>query len=158
MPQPLDITGNRFGSLVALCAITIGHPTMWLCRCDCGNEKEIYLGSLRNGTTRSCGCRRVSASKARATHGHRRQKEFTPEYRSHMAAKSRCNNPNNNKYLLYGGRGIEFRFKDFEEFFAELGPRPIGMTLDRIDPNGHYEKGNVRWATAKEQANNRRAA
>lgn len=81
----------------------------------------------------------------------------TPEYRSHAHAKGRCNNPNDTKYADYGARGIKFLFASFEQFFAELGPRPNGKTLDRYPNNeGHYEPGNVRWATPLEQAQNRR--
>lgn len=81
----------------------------------------------------------------------------TPEQRAYNSARTRCNNPNNAGYSYYGGRGIEFRFKDFDEFISELGERPSdGHSLDRIDNDGHYEKGNVRWATKSEQMNNRR--
>lgn len=70
-------------------------------------------------------------------------------------AKERCNNPNHISYYLYGGRGIQFKIS-FEEFLKELGPRPIGYTLDRINNNGHYEIGNIKWSSKKEQANNKR--
>lgn len=69
-------------------------------------------------------------------------------------AKRRCTNPSYPRYDRYGGRGIEFRFGSYEEFIAELGPRPEGMTLDRINPDGHYEPGNVRWASWSEQRRN----
>lgn len=72
-------------------------------------------------------------------------------YKSYQNACARCNKPSHVKYYSYGGRGIQMKFVSFEDFYAALGDRPEGMTLDRIDPDGHYEPGNVRWATWKEQ-------
>lgn len=87
------------------------------------------------------------------THG----QSYTKEYTAWIQVKSRCLNPNNAMYAFYGGRGIECRFVTFPQFFAALGPRPSARhSVDRIDPDGHYEAGNVRWATPKTQANNRR--
>jgi hypothetical protein len=81
----------------------------------------------------------------------------TVEYHAYIGARSRCRNPKNDSYDKYGGRGIEFRFSSFEQFFAELGPRPgPEYSVDRIDNEGHYEMGNVRWATLSEQNLNRR--
>lgn len=80
----------------------------------------------------------------------------TPEYRAYIDAKSRCNNPNSQRWYTHGGRGIKFLFSNFDEFFAAVGQRPDGMTLDRIDNDGHYEAGNVRWATPSQQVSNRR--
>ena len=79
-----------------------------------------------------------------------------PERRAFYQARQRCTNRNNISWKNYGARGIEFRFKSFEEFWAELGPRPKGKSLDRIFNAGHYEPGNVRWATPKQQRHNRR--
>lgn len=79
----------------------------------------------------------------------------TPEYRAYISAKKRCNNPNSEGYPNYGARGIEFRFSSFEEFFEEVGERPDnGHSLDRIDTNGHYEPGNIRWELLSTQNNN----
>jgi len=78
------------------------------------------------------------------------------EYAAYMNAKYRCTNPEAQGYVGYGGRGIEFLFSSFEQFFSELGSQPKGKTLDRIENNGNYEPGNVRWATPKQQAANRR--
>jgi hypothetical protein len=88
-------------------------------------------------------------------HGHKLNHSESPTHRSYRAAKARCTNPNNNRYYRYGGRGIKFRFKSFTEFLAELGIRPEGMSLDRINPDGHYEPGNVRWANVLQQRWNR---
>lgn len=90
--------------------------------------------------------------KAVTTHG----KSQTKEYNRYSQAKQRCQNPKCKRYDEYGGRGIEFRFEYFEQFFAELGVCPLNKTLDRVDNNGHYEVGNVRWATSKEQYASRR--
>lgn len=85
--------------------------------------------------------------------------QISPELRAFNSARTRCNNANTAAFSYYGGRGIEFRFESFDEFFNELGTRPSDQhSLDRIDNDGHYEKGNVRWATKKEQMNNRREA
>lgn len=86
----------------------------------------------------------------------KRAKSLTPEYFSYQRAARRCQNPTDIRYPLYGGRGIEFRFKSFEEFFAEVGTKPsLKHSLDRIDNDGHYEPGNVRWATGIEQQRNK---
>ena len=84
------------------------------------------------------------------------RQQHLAEYSVFTEAKYRCENSNHHQYQDYGGRGIEFRFATFADFFAELGPRPNGLTLDRIDNDGHYETNNVKWATRKEQVVNRR--
>jgi hypothetical protein len=93
-----------------------------------------------------------------ATKGRGQGKKLPPEYNSYMAAKMRCRNPNYEHYQCYGGRGIEFRFSSFQEFLACVGPKPSKRhSLDRYpDKNGHYEAGNLRWATKKQQTKNRR--
>ena len=82
---------------------------------------------------------------------------FPRELASYEAAKGRCTNPNRKRYEYYGGRGIKFLFKNFYDFYHHIGPRPEGTTLDRIDTNGNYEHGNVKWSTRKEQGTNRRS-
>jgi hypothetical protein len=90
-------------------------------------------------------------------HGHARDGLRSPAYRSYEAAKRRCQNPNDPSYADYGGRGIKFLYENFEAFFADLGERPPGTTLERCDNHGHYECGNCRWTTSREQSNNQRS-
>lgn len=130
---------------------------MWTCLCDCGNVKTTSRDNLVRKTTTSCGCRYSETSKP--IHG----KTNSPEQIAWNAAKSRCFNPNNCNYKHYGGRGItmcdrwrygEGGLSGFHCFLKDLGPRPEGHVLDRIDNNGNYEPGNVRWATYLQSQNN----
>jgi hypothetical protein len=109
--------------------------------------------------TQSCGCLRREVTAARSiTHGHQRDRRMTRELKSWTHAKSRCFNPNDPKYPQYGGRGITMCpewVSDFAAFYAYVGPAPSGHTIDRIDVNGNYEPGNVRWATSAQQSRGR---
>lgn len=157
MKPTIDLTGRRFGRLLALrYSDKNDGRKAWVCRCDCGVEKEVRGSDLRKGKAISCGCyiaERLSSGLRGSTHG----MTDTPTYYSWSSMLGRCNNPNDPSYPRYGGRGIGVceRWSAFESFLADMGERPEGKTLDRF-PNkfGNYEPGNCRWATAKEQANN----
>lgn len=151
-PHLKDETGNRYGMLTVIAPSAVyggSAGRSWLCVCDCGSAPKPISGSgLRAGNIKSCGCHRRGKT---PTHGMSKH----PAYRSYAAAKSRCNParglPN------YGGRGIQFQLPPFPDFWAVMGPTWFeGGTLDRRDNDGHYHLDNVRWATMKEQAGNRR--
>ena len=130
---------------------------VYACRCNCGALKNVMMASLKRGNTRSCGCLKAEHNKTVWTkHGHA-SGGYSKEYRAYAGAKSRCMRPTTTGYENYGGRGIQFLFHDFQEFISHVGPKPDPLlTLDRIDNDGPYALGNVRWATRSEQKRNQR--
>lgn len=156
MTKPLDITGETYGRLTALYVQgwTYNKGAIWRCRCACGAEVDVKLNALRTGNTKSCGCyMRELTQNLRRTHGMSKH----PAYKSYKAAKTRCTNPRQRAWKHYGGRGIQFRLPEFDEFWEIMGASWFeGASIDRIDNNGHYEIGNVRWATDTQQGFNRR--
>jgi hypothetical protein len=159
---PNNRTGETYGLLTVekFAGRTPRGMLIWQCRCKCGEKIPVRYGNLQSGHTISCGCQR-KGNNGYKKHGATSPSTDgrTPTYRSYSAAKERCNNPHNHNYHYYGAQGIEFRFLSFKDFLAELGERPKGTTCDRYpNPAGHYEPGNVRWATPIQQRHNRRAS
>lgn len=160
----MDLAGQKFGRLTAQWPAgrsgKRGNAIHWLCLCECGNFKVTRTSSLRRGLTKSCGCLQkerarefVLKNKPCLKHG----MAGTPEYFAYMNAKKRCECPTNSAWMDYGGRGIRFLFESLEEFYADLGPKPTpAHSVDRIDNDGNYEPGNVRWSLPDVQRRNQR--
>jgi hypothetical protein len=153
-PKFRDIEGQTFNQLTAITfAGYRGKTPYWYCKCTCGGGKSIASTKITAGLTKSCGClARINTGNMFRRHGMSK----TPEHKAFLLARSRCTNPSDGAFSRYGARGIEFRFESFEQFLNEMGKRPSPKhSVDRIDNNGHYEHGNVRWATRFTQSQNR---
>ena len=154
----LDLSGRRFGRLVVLEPLarrSSNGSVRWQCRCDCGNVGDHKRDDLLSGGSESCGClRRELLQKRMRTHGLSK----TPMYKVWGGIIQRCENPNDQNFKWYGGKGIRIckRWRNsFEAFLADVGERPgPGLTIDRIEARLGYRPGNIRWATAGEQREN----
>lgn len=165
MPIAQDLSGQRFGKLVAVRDIgKTSRGRVWMCVCDCGQETEAVAGSLKSGHKKSCGCLHAESAKIaggkQQTHGHttKERKQGAAEYHAWSSMKSRCTNPNTHSYKRYGARGIKVcdRWLDFANFYADMGPKPSSKhSLERLNTDGNYEPSNCVWADAFQQASTR---
>lgn len=154
MGRLIDLVGKKFNYFTVIKRVADrNRAPYWLCRCECGTEKEIEGGNLRSNRIRSCGC---APGNYKVKHGMCK----TAEYKVWQGMLRRCTNHNDKRYAQYGGRGISVcdRWRSFENFYADMGDRPSDEhQIDRENNDGNYEPGNCRWATRTQQCRNKSA-
>lgn len=156
--------GQKFGRLTVIERIgpSPSGPIVWLFECECGRKHPAQASGVVAGKTRSCGClaieSRIKAGKDSATHGHARKGNQSRTYRTWVSMLARCTNEKHTSYPSYGGRGINVceRWHSFDEFLSDMGERPEGTSIDRIDNTQGYSPDNCRWADARTQQANTR--
>ena len=153
-----DLIGQKFGRLTPnkMIGLHKGRSCIWLCQCDCGNEKIVSSNSLVQGNVKSCGCLFKEGNNKK--HGHAIKNKESKIYASWKSMIQRCTNKNNKRYKDYGGRGITIceRWLKFNNFLEDMGEKPKGLTLDRINNNRGYCKGNCKWSSYMSQMRNTR--
>jgi hypothetical protein len=167
-PKFKDITGQRFGRLLALEYVGTSRErygyvkhrlAIWNCRCICGRELLVSGAHLRNGNTQSCGClEKDLITKRNWKHGQAKRTHKSLTYRIWCGMITRCYNANRREFKYYGGRGIKVckRWHKFANFFADMGPCPARYSIERVNNDGNYTPSNCKWIPQREQAKNQR--
>lgn len=160
--RKLQLANRKFGRWTVIKeAENKGRHRAWICKCDCGNEKDVYQDHLVSGKSQSCGCFRTEKVSVVMREIKTKHNWYgTRLYKAWQSMKMRCTNPNNHNYENYGGRGIKLceewrEFTPFKEWALNNGYDDT-LTIDRIDVNGNYEPSNCRWTTIAVQNNNKR--
>lgn len=161
-PDFIDLSGRRFGrwTVVRVSQESPPRRIKWDCRCDCGGERSVFGASLRDGRSKSCGCLQREVARAAGDRTRTHGMTNTSTYHIWCGMIARCHNERAKDFYRYGAVGITVcdRWRDFENFLADMGPRPPGLTLDRCDNSKGYSQDNCRWATYGEQVRNSSAA